>query len=101
MLFCMASMAEWDRWIEAVHPSFFDYLVGQGFVVDDAKDEVALVRQKVEETDNQKSTFFLMINPNMTCNFKCYYCYETHVNKSRISTQTIDSIRKFISKKVM
>ena len=96
----MASMADCTDGLKAVHPSFYDYLVDQGFVVEESKDEVALVRQKVEEIDNQRSAFFLMINPNMTCNFKCYYCYETHVNKSRISAQTIDSIRKFISKEV-
>jgi uncharacterized protein len=33
----------------------------------------------------------------MTCNFGCYYCYETHLSKSRINSETIGRINKLIS----
>jgi uncharacterized protein len=86
--------------LKTVHPGFYDYLIEQQFIVDDLADEVGEVRRLVEEIDGDRSSFFLMINPNMTCNFKCYYCYETHVGKSRISSSVTEKIKKFISKTV-
>ena len=32
----------------------------------------------------------------MDCNFSCWYCYESHITGSKLSTKTIDSIYKLI-----
>jgi uncharacterized protein len=83
--------------LKGAHPTFYDYLIEQQFIVDDSADEVRTVKRLAEEIDGDKSSFFLIVNPNMTCNFKCYYCYETHVNRSRISSAVANKIKKFIS----
>jgi uncharacterized protein len=82
------------------HPSFYNFLIEQQFIVDDFTDEIGAVKRLVEQIDGDQSSFFLMINPNMTCNFKCYYCYETHINKSRMSPAVADKVKKFISNTV-
>jgi uncharacterized protein len=83
--------------LKGAHPTFYDYLIEQQFIVDDSADEVRTVKRLAEEIDGDNSSFFLIVNPNMTCNFKCYYCYETHVNRSRISSAVANKIKKFIS----
>ncbi|NAW49924.1 radical SAM protein [Elizabethkingia argentiflava] len=37
--------------------------------------------------------FEVHINPTMNCNFKCWYCYETHIKKSRLEEATIKKIQ--------
>ena len=32
----------------------------------------------------------------MNCNSKCWYCYETHIKKSRLSAETQGHIVKFV-----
>ena len=86
--------------LQAVHPSFYDHLLDNAFIVPDELDEVSAVRNLSATVDWDASTFMLTLNPNMTCNFGCHYCYETHVAKSRISVETIAKVQKFISNTV-
>ncbi|MFR3188889.1 MAG: radical SAM protein [Phocaeicola sp.] len=39
---------------------------------------------------------YIIINPTLNCNFKCWYCYETHERNSKISFETVQSIKKYI-----
>ncbi len=32
----------------------------------------------------------------MNCNFKCWYCYETHIKQSKLNDEMIEKINKFI-----
>jgi uncharacterized protein len=33
----------------------------------------------------------------MNCNFKCWYCYETHIKNSKLSEQVLSNIKQFIT----
>ena len=35
---------------------------------------------------------FVIINPSMDCNLKCWYCYENHIANSMMSFETADKI---------
>lgn len=86
--------------LKEVHPSFFDYLVESGFVVDSSFDEVQQVKDISKKIDENTDFFLLTVNPTMNCNFKCWYCYETHIKDSKLGSSVLDSIQSFITKTI-
>lgn len=81
-----------------IHGDFYNSLIKGGFLVDDSFDEVRYCYEKMKEVDNENDTFHLIINPTLNCNFKCWYCYETHVKDSRINEGVKNNITKYISR---
>ena len=81
-----------------IHPTFYDYLKDHHFLVDDNCDEVQNVMDVSKQIDENPLIYMLTINPTMNCNFKCWYCYETHVRKSRLNAVISDAIKKLIFK---
>lgn len=81
-----------------VHPDFYNYLADQEFLVDEQVDEINRVREISQRVDEDPSQYLLTINPTMNCNFKCWYCYETHVKNSSLTPEQINRINKFILK---
>jgi uncharacterized protein len=77
--------------LQNIHLDFYNFLIQQGFLVDETIDEFELVKQLSERIDNDDSSFHLIINPTMNCNFKCWYCYETHIKDSKMDNKTIDA----------
>ncbi len=84
--------------LQTVHPAFYKALKGGGFVVDESRDEVDEVKKISTLVDMDESLFRLTINPTMNCNFKCWYCYETHIKKSRMAADIIQRTNAFITK---
>lgn len=84
--------------LQQCHPDFYGYLVEQEFIVDNSIDEVERVRQLSKSVDEDESLFLLTINPTMNCNFKCWYCYETRVKKSKLDASSIGRINTFITR---
>lgn len=83
--------------LETIHPEFYNHLIEKGFLIEDDVDEIENVKKLVQEIDIENDTFYrLTINPTMNCNFKCWYCYETHIKASKMSNDTIISITKFV-----
>jgi uncharacterized protein len=80
-----------------IHPTFYEYLLKQEFLVNSDIDEVDKVKQMTKQYDENLDSFILTINPSMNCNFKCWYCYETHVKNSRLSDDMINRINTFIN----
>ena len=75
--------------LKEVHEGFYNFLIEQGFLVDESLDEFDAVKQLSCIVDNDNSSFQLTINPTMNCNFKCWYCYETHIKDSKMDATTI------------
>jgi uncharacterized protein len=86
--------------LENIHPTFYEALKENQFILEDEVDEVERVRQVREEVDYDKKIYHLTINPTMNCNFKCWYCYETHIKASRMNEEIIERINKFLSSKL-
>ncbi|WP_340203328.1 radical SAM/SPASM domain-containing protein [Ascidiimonas sp. W6] len=93
-----ASIMEGIDGLEEIHPDFYKYLKSEEFLVPNNVDEVEKIRKIVKTVDENNSSFLLTINPTMNCNFKCWYCYETHIKKSSFSDSMIDKVSKFIEK---
>jgi len=83
--------------LQNIHPSFYEYLGKFGFLVNDDIDEIERVKEISRKIDENPHVFLLTINPTMNCNFKCWYCYETHIRNSRPEKQTSLSIKNLIS----
>lgn len=84
--------------LEQVHEEFYAYLCEKGFLVDSTIDEIEIVKELSYKIDNDETKFELHINPTMNCNFKCWYCYETHIKDSKMDEETIVKTQKFIEK---
>ena len=83
---------EWSE-LKEVHPDFFNHLLKTGFIVSEDTNEVEKVKNVVREAEQeQEKSYILTINPTMNCNFKCWYCYETHIKASKMTLETIESV---------
>lgn len=87
--------------LEMVHSEFYDFLVQKGFLIGENEDELQKVIDVVNEVDNNDSTFILHINPTMNCNFKCWYCYETHIKDSKMDDETVFKTVSFVEQLLM
>ncbi len=82
--------------LQTVHPDFWKLLKEKNFVVSDDKDELQAVKELVRSIDDSPSQYHMMINPTMDCNFKCWYCYETHVKGSNMQAPEMEKLKKHI-----
>lgn len=87
--------------LEEIHPTFYSYLKSEEYLVEDEVNEVEKVKKIVYQVDNNYDSFLLTINPTMNCNFKCWYCYETHIKVSSFSQNMIDKVSRFIERTVL
>lgn len=83
--------------IEQHNPKLWKTLIEGGYVVDSSVDELNKVKELRDKVDLSKYFFYLIINPTLSCNFKCWYCYETHLQNSYMNSETLDSTMKLIS----
>ena len=86
--------------LEEVHPDFYHYLIENEFLIEQEVNEVEKVKMDSTRVDENPNMFFLTINPTMNCNFKCWYCYETHIKKSKMEHSVLDSVNLFIKKTI-
>lgn len=84
--------------LELIHKEFYDELVKNRFILSDNIDEVDEVIKISRAIDSDESIYQIHINPTMNCNFKCWYCYETHIKDSKIEGELIGTINKVIDK---
>ncbi|AEV97231.1 hypothetical protein A4D02_17300 [Niastella koreensis] len=96
-----AARAEGIDNLEEVHPSLFQAMKENGFLIENETDEVEKIKQLRYAIDFNESTYHLTINPTMNCNFKCWYCYETHVKNSRMSEEIIERVNTFLTTQIV
>lgn len=90
---------DWEA-LEEMHPTFFAYLVERGFLLEDHVDESREVIAEWEREDANRSVYNIIINPTMDCNMRCWYCYEKHEKGSVMSDEMVETVLRFIEKKV-
>ncbi|GFH98030.1 radical SAM protein [uncultured Phocaeicola sp.] len=82
--------------IKNKYPEVYNKLVESKCIIDHDINEVDLVKELQNSVDNNNKDFILTINPTLDCNFKCWYCYESHVKKSKIDPETLLKIKHLI-----
>jgi uncharacterized protein len=55
---------------------FLEALIGAGFLVGDAIDEIGILQAQANTHRHSKKTLSLTIAPTLACNFECDYCFE-------------------------
>lgn len=84
-------------YLKEIHPDFFNHIKNKGFILDENTNEIESVKNLVTVVDQNDEIYELIINPTMNCNFKCWYCYETHIKDSKMSASTILKVVAFIN----
>ena len=78
-------------------PCLYAELVKGGAIVHDQEDEFAKLKKLGEEIVRSPKSYRLIINPTIDCNFKCWYCYETHIARSKMQQDTLNRVLLLIS----
>lgn len=86
--------------IQRIHPTFYDYLIEKGFLIDPDIDEAKRQITEWENSDTSEDIFQITVNPTLNCNMRCWYCYEEHLAKANMSEGVFASIVKLIENKV-
>ncbi len=73
-------------------------LTDAGMLVDPKLDELQLLEELNQEAINDEKVFSVIINPTMSCNFDCWYCYETKGKGQKMSEETIAHIKALFLK---
>lgn len=79
-----------------LHPDMGKYLIQKEFLVDRELDEYEKTKEYIKSIYNQKDRYKLIVNPTMNCNFKCWYCYESHIKNSKMDNETIYKISELV-----
>lgn len=83
--------------LASTHPSFYNLLLNNNFLVEDCEQEVEDIVARGRENCSNDSTYNLIINPTLNCNFRCWYCYENHDAPMKMDVGTIKKIQCLIN----
>lgn len=81
------------------YPTLCDKLNQWGFLVENTMDELDVIRFKNKLYNFKSKTYHLILNPTLECNFKCWYCYESH-SKGKMSEDVLARVYKHIDRKI-
>ncbi len=87
-----------DDLLSVTDRNLIDKLIGVGALVNKDIDETAVLTDMIREYDHSNDIFHLHINPTLDCNFRCHYCYESHLAGSRMKEDTIESVKRLIDR---
>jgi len=71
--------------LQSQYPGLAKKLIDAKCYVENSHDEFESLKKINKKIINDNSSYFVIINPTLSCNFKCWYCYETHHAKSKMS----------------
>lgn len=77
-------------------PYLHKQLLDAGIIINTDADEIALVKERINNADNNKNEYILHVNPTLDCNFRCWYCYENHIPNSMMSQDVLNSTLAYI-----
>ncbi len=74
---------------------FYENLVQKGFLIEDGKDEIEVIRKRNEAMVNSKD-YFLIVLPTLNCNYRCPYCIQDHI-PSTMRPDVKEKVKKHIA----
>lgn len=77
-------------------PNCHKKLCETGFLIENDVDELALIRLRNKMACFSSRQFHLMVFPTQDCNLKCWYCYETHQQNTKMSSDVMESICLYV-----
>ncbi len=91
-----AAIQEGFNELKDIHIELYQTLEKLGFIVPLQEDELQKVFDLRQEVDYDDTRYHMIINPTMNCNFKCWYCYESHIKNSRVNSENFARIQQAI-----
>ena len=79
------------------YPTFYNQLLQAGCLVADEDDEIEKLRLRMIDIENCLDNYTLTVNPTINCNFSCWYCYENHIEQSKMSSETLEHLKRHIT----
>jgi uncharacterized protein len=76
-----------------------DKLERNGFIVKDDINEINLIKGFHLQKRYSTRKYLLIINTSLDCNLNCWYCYESHIPQSHMSSDLVQRILKHIDLK--
>lgn len=86
-----------DTNILDLNESLLSKLVTEGFIIDDIVDERDEFIKSALAIEKNDTSFHLIINPTINCNFHCWYCYESHI-ASKMGPEMVERVKLLIDK---
>lgn len=82
-------------------PNCYKNMQESGFLIEDDLDELATIRlqNKLECFASRK--FQLMVFPTQDCNLKCWYCYESHKQNTKMSPEVMERIYLYVENQLL
>lgn len=82
--------------IDGMNPELKDILYNKGFIIDDGIDEAGRIFNSFKDSYSNGDVYKLTIKPTLNCNFRCWYCYETHHAHSTMSKECVERVKRCI-----
>ncbi len=77
-----------------------DQLIRNKYLVEDDIDEMEIVTRRKLRGIEDSNRLDIVVMPNMTCNFACPYCYESHQPSAFMKEETERSLKRWLTKEV-
>jgi len=89
-----------ENQVAAIPEEFMEVLQEDGYIIGSEIDELKNIEDLVSKRQNLIDEYFFSILLNLDCNFKCFYCFESHTGEylNDIVSQKIISMINKISK---
>ena len=90
--------------IQFIPTELISIFLEDGYIVKNGMDELGKISDLVNERQNLTDEYFFSILLNLDCNFKCFYCFESHTgeylndNVSQKIISMIDEVSKSAKK---
>ena len=85
--------------LAAMHPQLFQAMKERGMVTAEGTNEPEALIHKWQDLYDNPSECRLLLLPTLDCNLHCWYCYESHVKGSVMSSEVMHRICQLIDRK--
>ncbi len=76
------------------------HLVEGKYLIDDKTDELKIIENRKIAGMKDSNRLDVVLMPNMTCNFACPYCYESHIPSSFMTDKTEDAVKLWLRNEI-
>lgn len=83
--------------ISSLNPKMIKLFLEKGILVNKDKDESEEIWHTFCNSATSEDAFFLTVNPTLMCNFRCWYCYESHKPHTVMSNDVILRVKAYLS----
>lgn len=75
--------------------NLFNTLVKTRFIIPESQNELEIIKLRNRRDVFINNNYSVIINPTLDCNFKCWYCYESHP-QGRMSEEMMERVKRHI-----